>query len=89
LFQSNNLTNARHAALDHDKNEKSGMVRNLDRSRRIDAMFNISGYKLGDFKHFFNDPRTRRDYLKWAHLLLTAEEYHAGSLDPVTFEKRT
>ena len=27
-----------------------------------------------------NDLRTRIDYLKWAPLLLAAEEYHAGSL---------
>lgn len=51
------------------------------------SLFNISGYKPGDFRQFFNDPRTRREYYKWAHLLLTAEEYYAGNLDPVTFEK--
>ena len=59
------------------------------KSISIDAskLFNISAYKPGDYKQFFNDPRTRREYIKWAHLLLTAEEYHAGNLDPVTFER--
>lgn len=54
----------------------------------VDQLFNISGYKPGDYKRFLNDPRTRRDYYKWAHLLLTAEEYYAGNLDEKTFEKR-
>lgn len=43
-------------------------------------LFNISAYKPGDFKRFFDDPRTRKDYLRWANLLLTAEEYHAGNI---------
>ncbi len=42
-------------------------------------VFNISAYKPGDFKKFFSDPRTRAEYLQWAHLLLEAEEYHAGN----------
>lgn len=54
----------------------------------VAELFNISGYKLGDYRQFFNDPRTRRNYVKWAHLLLTAEEYAAGNLDPVTFERK-
>ena len=51
---------------------------------RIDVplklLFNISAYKPGDFKRFYDDPRTRAQYLKWANLLLTAEEYHAGNV---------
>jgi hypothetical protein len=43
------------------------------------ALLNVSAYKAGDFKQFFADPRTRAEYLKWAPLLLDAEEYHAGS----------
>lgn len=43
-------------------------------------MFNISAYKAGDFKQFFADPRTREEYLKWAPLLLTAEDFLAGKL---------
>jgi hypothetical protein len=39
-------------------------------------LLNVSAYKPGDFKQFFDDPRTRADYLKWAPMLLTAEDYH-------------
>lgn len=42
-------------------------------------LFNVSAYKPGDFRQFFLDHRTRADYLKWAPLLLEAEEYHAGN----------
>lgn len=43
----------------------------------IGKLFNVSSYKIGDFKQFFEDPRTRVEYLKWAPMLLAAEEYHA------------
>jgi hypothetical protein len=43
-----------------------------------DRLFNISAYKLGDYLQFFRDSRTRQAYLKWAPVLLAAEEYHAG-----------
>ena len=43
-------------------------------------LFNVSAYQPGDFKQFFKDPRTREKYLKWAPLLLAAEDYHAGLL---------
>lgn len=42
-------------------------------------VLNVDAYTPGDFKIFFNDPRTRADYLQWAPLLLEAEEYHAGN----------
>jgi hypothetical protein len=45
-----------------------------------DELFNVSAYKPGDFKQFFQDARTRKQYLKWAKLLLTAEEYHTGKV---------
>lgn len=45
-----------------------------------DELFNVSAYKPGDFKRFFRDARTRKQYLKWAKLLITAEEYHAGKV---------
>lgn len=45
-------------------------------------LLNVDAYKPGDFKIFFNDPRTRAEYLQWATLLLTAEEYHAGNRKP-------
>lgn len=46
-----------------------------------DKLFCVSGYRLGDYRKFFADPRTREHYLSWAPLLLTAEEFHAGNLD--------
>ncbi len=42
-------------------------------------LFNVSAYQPGDFRQFFNDPRTRSQYLKWACALLEAEEFHAGN----------
>jgi len=45
----------------------------------IGEVLNISEYKPGDFKQFFNDPRTRAQYVKWAPYLLAAEEWHAGN----------
>lgn len=42
-------------------------------------LFNADAYKPGDYKQFFVDPRTRAQYLKWAPMLLAAEEYHAGN----------
>jgi hypothetical protein len=50
----------------------------------VDKLFNVSGYKPGDFKLFYSDPRTRAEYLEWAPFLISAEEYHAGNLDPYT-----
>lgn len=44
-----------------------------------EKVLNASAYKPGDFHIFFDDPRTRADYLEWAWLLLTAEEWHAGN----------
>jgi hypothetical protein len=43
-----------------------------------DSLFNVSAYKPGDFKQFFEDPRTRQEYIKWAPILLRAEDYHAN-----------
>ena len=40
-------------------------------------LFNVSAYKPGDYLQFFEDPRTRQEYLKWAPMLLEAEEFHA------------
>lgn len=42
-------------------------------------LLNVSAYRPGDYKKFFNDPRTRAHYLQWAPLLLEAEEYCAGN----------
>lgn len=43
-------------------------------------LFNVSGYKPGDYRQFYLDPRTRAKYLRWAPLLLAAEEWHAGNI---------
>jgi hypothetical protein len=42
------------------------------------SLFNVDAYTPGDFKQFFEDPRTRADYAQWAPLMLAAEDYHAG-----------
>jgi hypothetical protein len=44
----------------------------------LSEMLNVSAYKAGDYKQFYADPRTRPEYLKWAPLLLAAEDYVAG-----------
>lgn len=41
----------------------------------VEKLLNVSAYTKGDFKQFYNDHRTRADYLKWAPLLLAAEDY--------------
>lgn len=40
-------------------------------------LFNVDAYRPGDFKQFFADPRSRAQYLKWAPMLIAAEEFHA------------
>ncbi len=40
-------------------------------------LFNVSAYKKGDYKMFFQDPRTRQKYLKWAPILLACEDFMA------------
>ena len=45
-------------------------------------VLSVEGYKPGDFRQFFSDPRTRADYLEWAPLLLVAEEFCAGNRKP-------
>jgi len=44
----------------------------------ISQLFNVSAYKAGDYRLFYSDPRTRADYLKWAPILLPAEDYVNG-----------
>ncbi len=54
-------------------------------------LFNVSAYKPGDFRQFFLDRRTRHEYLKWAPMLLAAEDFHAGktSREKGTFDHYT
>jgi hypothetical protein len=44
----------------------------------VSRVLNVDAYTPGDYRIFFDDPRTRGDYIKWAPLLLIAEDYHAG-----------
>lgn len=48
----------------------------------IEKLFNVTAYRPGDYRQFFEDPRTREEYLQWANLLLSAEEWHAGNKKP-------
>lgn len=43
----------------------------------VSELFNVNAYKPGDYKQFYNDPRTRADYDRWAPFLLAAEDWHA------------
>lgn len=43
-------------------------------------VLNVSAYTPGDFHQFFDDPRTRADYIRWAPLLLVAEDFHGGKV---------
>lgn len=47
---------------------------------QVDAarLLNVSAYTPGDYRQFYDDPRTRADYLEWAPLLLAAEDWHAA-----------
>lgn len=36
----------------------------------------VDAYTPGDFRMFFEDPRTRADYLRWAPILLACEDWH-------------
>ena len=51
----------------------------------FERLLNVEAYQLGDYKQFFQDPRTRADYMKWAPSLLRAEE--EKTLNTVTKEK--
>lgn len=48
----------------------------------IDDVLNVDAYQPGDFKIFFQDPRTRAEYLQWAPLLLRAEDFKAKLVEP-------
>lgn len=38
----------------------------------------VDAYTPGDLHLFFDDPRTRADYLQWAPILLACEDWHAA-----------
>lgn len=37
----------------------------------------VDAYTPGDFRLFYDDPRTRENYLRWAPILLACEDWHA------------
>ncbi len=43
----------------------------------VSKLLHVDAYTPGDYKQFYEDPRTRADYLRWAPLLLAAEDWHA------------
>lgn len=51
----------------------------------IENLFNVSAYKPGDFKQFFQDPRTREKYLRWAPVLMACEDYHYNKNQSVRY----
>lgn len=65
-----------------------GEEKNIPQSITVpkNRLLNVDAYTPGDFHLFFDDPRTRALYLKWAPFLLEAEEYHAGNrgIRPIT-----
>lgn len=40
----------------------------------IDDLFCVDDYKIGEYKQFYADPRSRARYMQWASTLLLAEE---------------
>jgi hypothetical protein len=63
------------------RSDSHGELRRTTFTAPIHKLFNMSAYKAGDYKQFFNDPRTRQEYLKWAPMLLTAEDFLAGKCE--------
>ena len=43
-----------------------------------DVLTCVDAYTPGDLHLFFDDPRTRADYLRWAPILLACEDWHAA-----------
>lgn len=41
----------------------------------VEELFNVNAYQKGDYLQFFQDPRTREQYLQWAPMLLAAEDW--------------
>lgn len=60
--------------LDYDYKVKTGWT------CPVDELFNVTAYTPGDFHLFYDDPRTRAEYLQWAPFLLSAEDFYAGKI---------
>ena len=56
----------------------------IEESIQVEAktLFNASAYKKGDYLQFFSDGRTRMNYMKWAPILLTCEDWLGGKIKP-------
>jgi hypothetical protein len=67
-------TQLRHGQRDHEVGDSITVQQG--------ALLNISVYRPGDYKQFFQDHRTRAKYLQWAPLLLAAEDSYGGRLTP-------
>jgi hypothetical protein len=46
----------------------------------LNRLFNLSAYRPGYSLRFFVHPRTREQYLAWAPMLLSAEDYYSGAI---------
>jgi hypothetical protein len=70
---------------------KAKWVRNLERPGYLKAIYPaiatgwicpadkltcVNAYTPGDFHLFFDDPRTRANYIQWAPILLACEDWH-------------
>ena len=53
----------------------------------FDEVFCVDGYEPGTMRKFFDDPRTRAEYLKWAPFLMAAEDFAAGKLSEGQVER--
>lgn len=53
-----------------------GDIANCNLVVPMNELLNVSAYKPGDYRQFFVDPRTRAQYLKWAPLMLAAEDFY-------------
>ncbi len=52
------------------------------------SLMNVDAYVPGDYHKFYDDHRTRQDYLEWAPLLLKAEDFHAAKAKKRKGKKR-
>jgi len=82
---------SRKARFHWTRNRRGGAFRYADErgleirmSIQVEAkdLFHASGYVKNDFLQFFRDPRTRANYMKWAPILLTCEDWLAGKVKP-------
>lgn len=55
-------------------------ISNVTWSVEVEKLLCLDNYQPGEMKQFFNDPRTRLHYAKWAPYLLTAEAFSLGKI---------